>query len=232
MPFIDIQITDQAMRGLASEVRSELLEAKAWDRYDNPFEQKYVLQKKAYTTHMNSLIDHLTGYVVDLPSDIEIDLTHHYTAFFKYVVGDYLDLHMDAGVHPLTGKRKAWTILYYLSTDDIEGSPLEFWIGEKIVDGPNPNLGLDRIIPAEFGTVVLFKNNDNEFHGNPGPVMAGTRLVATTSFVCQSHEGHTNMNERAYFIPSVRKWAPETFVLRDKRCDATEYVEVYKAGVR
>lgn len=217
MPFIDIRMNDKAMRGLANEVRDELLEATNWDRYDNPFEQKYVLRKVAYTTHMHSLIDHLLGHVADLPSDIEIDFTHHYTAFFKYAVGDYLDLHMDAGVHPVTGKRKAWTILYYLSTDDVEGSPLEFW--------PNHSE-----IEPKFDTTVLFKNIDNEYHGNPLPVTAGVRLVATTSFVSNSHEGHFNMRQRAYFIPSVREWSLETFELRDRRCDPERYGEVYAIG--
>lgn len=210
---------------LASEVRDELLElpASAWDRYNNPFEQKWVLHKESYTSHMDRVCDWLhgkIGFVQELAGDTKLDLDAdgHYTAFFKYGIGDYLDLHFDAQRHPLNKKAKVATLLLYLSTDDVVGGNFEIWHG-----------GMEPLVSIEptFNKLVAFEGP--EIHGNPTCVESGVRLVCTISFLGSKLAAG---RERAYFMPRVglKEWSPEKFKLRDLRADSERYSEAYQVG--
>lgn len=207
---------------LANEVRDELLEAKPsdWDRYDNPFEQKWVLRTEGYTEHMRAFMRQLQARVVEF-KDCELDTDNQYTAYFKYDVGDYLDIHLDAGICPTNGKRKAITVLHYLSSNVLVGGDLEFR------DGAGYRFSSE---PCTFGKSIVFKNSDTAWHGNPYPVSAGVKLVATVSFLSSDHRGYSNMRQRAFFIPTVRQWDVATYKLRDQRCDPVGYKEAYVVG--
>lgn len=183
-------------------LRDELIRTTDWERYDNPFEQKWI-SKPA-----NPLFQYLTWAksifgIKDLYAD------PYWEAAFRYDIGDYLSTHLDAGVHPLTGDRKAVTVLLYLSTDDLEGGDLLYKDQCKI--------------PCSMGTLVMFQNTDDAWHGNM-KVVHGTRYVLTASFISKSHEGYNNFNRHAYFeAPDILR------ELRDKRASDSAS-EVYVVG--
>lgn len=208
------------------------LDAGEWDRYENPFEQKWTLRdKQEPPPAIAKLFDHMEetrGVASSLfGGPLERDAYRHYTGLFWYGEGDKLDVHVDAGIHPKTGQRKAVTMLVYLS----EGAQLDFWRGDPCTY-PRPIVyDLAATVMPDVGTVVLFDNHDAAWHGVPEQLIPGDRLVATVSFLSDHLElpGMTNERQRAYFVRRPEEWwDAEKYELRDRRADPERYAEVYR----
>lgn len=204
----------------AEQLRQSILDCKNWERYDNPFERKSVM-RKPYDRNIDLVTQRLTQMIflaeklTDV-SPLSVDYEGQYTAVFKYDVDDYLSVHRDAERDPLHFREKIATACLYLSTDDQIGSPLEFYTGAQ----PEQ---LTAVIQPIFNTLIMF---DNYWHGCPQPVLHGTRIVITVSFM-----GHRTEygRERAYFAPKPGEmWSKEICELRDLRCDPFRYHEVYR----
>ena len=93
-----------------------------WDRYSNPFEQKYTLRDKYnFPPILKSLFDELqTPEFVAEISDLVgykliLDGTRNFWGVHMYESGDKLDIHADAGLHPTNGLKKQVTLGIYLS---------------------------------------------------------------------------------------------------------------------
>lgn len=210
-----------------------------FDRYENPFEQKWTWQDKFnFPQPVEDLIRNMEEYLLDAAAGLvpenctlAIDQSRHYTGAFVYEHGDFLNVHVDAGVHPDTGWRKAVTALVYLN----EGAPLEFWQGDSCM-AEDPQLHEPMMVLKPYvGTVVLFVNDDYAWHGVPMQEADGQRTLLTVSFLARTlpvEEGFANTRERAFFLPRPgEEWSEKMYAIRDRRADAERYAEAYRSGI-
>lgn len=203
-----------------------------FDRYDNPFEQKLALREKSdLPQDLERLVSQLERLI--LPSmrlfnvKLSLDAQRHYMGVFKYLNGDKLDIHVDAGIHPATGMRKHVTAVLYLGEG---GGPLEFWHGESCVGESQKLKSIITQVNPSHGKLVLFENNDHAWHGTP--VYRGTepRIVVTVSYLSKHIARFGNRRQRAFFVPRpYEKWTDETYALRDTRADSKKFAEAYRS---
>ena len=228
----------------ATSIQNEILNIpdREWDRYENPFEKKFTLRNK------HNFPPHLTQLFSVLESDMVIqelqklcgkelytDPTRNFWGVHKFQNGDHLDIHVDAGSHPLTGKKKVLTLGIYLSKnwEDNQTGALELW------NGDNASLDTAKIYDCKislkplFNRMILFNNDDYSWHGSPSPVEASenqTRIFVTISYFsnCQIYQ---NKRVKAFFVPMPND--PQTEYknkLRLIRCNPTKYMEVYRTS--
>lgn len=210
-----------------------------FDRYANPFEQKWTWRDKlAFPPSVEELIRIMESTLLDVaeglvepPVSLIPDATRHFAGAFIYSKGDYLNVHVDAGIHPTSGWQKAVTALLYLG----QGEPLEFWDGDCCMDEDPQLRALLTTVYPRAGTVVLFTNDDTAWHGVPLVGDGDTpRVLLTVSFLARGlpRETYTNSRERAFFLPRPgEEWSEEMYALRDRRADSEHYSEAYRTGV-
>lgn len=170
------------------------LDTSAFDRYDNPFEQKWTLRDKwAYPPILNRLANEfvsekqisqlsmMTGH------DLINDPTRNFWGVHLYGCGDYLDIHVDANYHPTTRQRKQITVGLYLSYewDSEYGCELELWEGDE---HSAITRCVEKVAPL-FNRLVVFDSSPLDgtmsWHGNPNPSSApdGKRIFVTFSYL-------------------------------------------------
>ena len=226
---------------LAFKIQEEILNLSddKWDRYNNPFEQKYTLRDKySFPKNLNKIFKHLTSdvFVKELSEIVGITLINdpnrNFWGVHKYDDGDYLDIHVDAGLHPLTKQKKQVTLGIYLSKDWSEenGGHLELWSGEN---SSNNDACLKeckvKILPS-FNKLVIFTNDDYSWHGNPIPVKCKNnekRIFITLSYLSDEKKD-SNKKQKAFFIKRPEDPDdPEKDKLRLLRCDPILYKKIY-----
>lgn len=212
------------------------LPEKAFDRYENPFEQKYTLRDKMGKATSRLFAELEFAYPLvseEFGARLKPDTSRHYAGVFKYMKGDWLNVHVDAGIHPGNGMRKHVTAVLYLGP--ATGGPLELWRGtncaqadpyvDEAVEAPGPIAA----IQPEHGRLVLFENNDYAWHGMPVYDGDEARVVVTVSYLSNALDAFENKRQRAYFVPRPdERWTPEMYELRDRRADADHYAEAYR----
>ena len=241
-PFPYVMHDDFLDAEFACEVQKEILNIPQdeWDRYENPFEQKYTLRNKyAFPFNLNKLFEELTSetFVEELSKlvgyELMLDTTRNFWGVHKYGPGDKLDIHVDAGLHPTLNLKKQVTLGIYLSYEWKEeyGCHLEIWKGENCA-GNNPKLieKVDSLAPL-FNRLVIFTCNDYAWHGNPEPATCpenSKRIFITLSYLSKNFEDE-NKRVKAFFI------ARPTDPLDDKkdklrliRADPEKYKLIYK----
>jgi hypothetical protein len=219
----------------AAAAAIEAIDDPAFDRYDNPFEQKWALRDKfRLPPAVDAIVHGLERAYMDvgrlLGAELIPDRGRHYMGVFRYEPGDRLDVHVDAGIHPGTGHRKHATILVYLGNG---AGNLELWEGTSSTDEVAPRVrGVIDVIPPSHGRVVLFENNDHAWHGVRPNSEGSGRLVVTVSYLSLAIDRWDNRRERAFFVPRPdEEWDEATYALRDVRADPDRHAEVYRAGV-
>ena len=221
----------------------ELLPDDSFDRYENPFEAKWTLRDKWNLPHgLALLMAHLEEPVMHLAETLfdvhlEVDRSRHYAGVFKYDPGDFLKIHVDAGIHPKNGMRKHVTAVCYLN--DAAGGDLLFWDGAPCSSNGPDKPARDRVvyecsqtIAPNRGVLVLFENNDYAWHSVApiGPAL-GSRYVATVSYLSNEVDAFANKRQRAFFVPGPgENWTEETYALRDQRSDPNRYADVYRSS--
>lgn len=223
--------------GFALSLQNEILNIPhdQWDRYSNPFEQKYTLRDKyGFPPLLKSLFERLENpvFIRELSEivgyELILDETRNFWGVHTYGPGDKLDMHVDAGLHPTNGLKKQVTLGIYLSYEWREeyGCFLEIWRGDKC----NLTEKVDTIAPM-FNRMVLFTCNDCAWHGNPEPVVCpenSRRIFVTISYLSENRED-TNERSKAYFVPRPEDvWDEDKYNLRQLRSDSERYNEVYR----
>jgi Rps23 Pro-64 3,4-dihydroxylase Tpa1-like proline 4-hydroxylase len=228
--------------GRAAAIQAEILglNADQWDRYNNPFEQKYTLRDKyAFPEKLSELFTELTGsaFVSRLSAitghSLVLDTTRNFWGVHTYGPGDKLDIHVDAGFHPTLGLKKQVTLGLYLSYkwQSEYGCALELWKGDSCVD---PSAVLQercvQIAPL-FNRLVVFTNNDVSWHGNPEPATCppdAKRIFLTISYLSET-TADQNKRVKALFIKRPQDpQDDEKERLRLLRADPEKYKEVYR----
>lgn len=226
---------------LANGIQEEILNLpdSAWDRYDNPFEQKYTLRDKySFPPLSNKLFEELQSdtFIHHLSEicgyKLRVDPTRNFWGIHKYKNGDRLDIHVDAGLHPVSKQKKQLTFGLYLSYNWKEsyGCHLEVWRGTNA--NTQPKL-LDKVhsISPLFNRAVIFTNNDYSWHGNPSPVSGendSKRIFLTISYL--SHNiSDKNKRVKALFIKHPdEEQDDEKDRLRLLRADPEQYKYIYR----
>jgi UDP-N-acetylglucosamine 2-epimerase len=226
----------------AKRLREEILNIpdKDWDRYNNPFEQKYTFRDKYnLPSNCEKLFTYLTSdkFVKQLSEIVEIKLindpSRNFWGIHKYDDGDYLDIHVDAGLHPNTKQKKQLTLGIYLSSDgwnEENAGALEIWKGEnsknndaKLIEKVNEFLPI-------FNRMIIFSCDDYSWHGNPNKINCKNgekRIFLTLSYLSEK-ETYENKKVKAFFVPRPEDpYDEEKDKLRMLRCDPVKYKEIY-----
>lgn len=209
----------------------------AFDRYENPFEAKWTLRDKfRLPEEVDVIVRNLEQAQKSFAQQkfftrIERDTSRHYCGVFRYEPGDFLKVHVDAGIHPTAKKRKQVTAILYLGEAD--GGDLELWSGTDCTDEDPRVLQCIARIKPKHGRFVFFENNDFAWHGVRPITGSRERVVVTVSYLYDGAVNEfRNMRERAFFVPRPGEhWSQETLDLRDKRADSQQYAEAYKSNV-
>jgi hypothetical protein len=234
---------DNALRELsANRLQKEILTIPedAWDRYNNPFEDKWTLRDKyAFPPLLDLLfkelesdkvvnqLSHICGY------QLSVDPTRNFWGVHKYNNGDKLDIHVDAGLHPVTKQKKQVTLGIYLSANWKEeyGCELEIWKGESAsVSMPRLLEKVDFIAPL-YKRFVLFTCTDYAWHGNPDPVQApedATRIFITMSYLSENDSDQNKRMKALFVMRPGDPENPEKDKMRLLRADPERYKEVYR----
>lgn len=210
-----------------------------YDRYYNPFEKKWCLNKQAYEKHSVShdLLD--TMRFTMIASDtcwwvsrlLEVPIDHgdvsHYGGVFIYEQGDYLKPHCDAGIHPTKGQRKVATACLYLTP-----ATLYFYKGDTVWMDKPVIRHLDHVFTVEANSLVLFTNHDTAWHEVPLNTGSQQRVVITVSYLAPlgwEHPKFMNKRTRAYFARHMSlPDSPELAELRERRASEQHHEEVYR----
>lgn len=206
-------------------------------RYANPFEAKSFLEHKSdvigsaalsymFSELRSSDMVRTVQRLTNLP--ISRADYRHYGGLFVYHPGDYLEPHVDAGVHPKTGERKVATACLYL-TDAV----LSMWRGDNCTLD-DPEVWLENPIQVRAGECILFTNDDSAWHSVP-TVHIRQRVCLTVSYMADpgfTHSRYRNPRTRAYFARHYGKTdTPETALLRRQRASEEGHQGVYRMRV-
>lgn len=226
----------------AKNIQQEILSIpeNMWDRYNNPFEQKWTLRDKFnFPPLLTELFEELESdeFVKKLSEivgyDLKIDPSRNFWGVHKYDSGDYLDIHVDAGIHPTVKSKKQVTFGIYLSSDWDEnyGCDLEVWSGDNASNNDAKIYEKIASISPIFNRMIMFTCNDYSWHGNP-TLCSGTdsskRIFITMSFLS---DNHTDLNKRpkAFFVSRPNDPVDEEKdKLRFLRADPEKYAQVYR----
>lgn len=142
-----------------------------WNKYDNPIEMKFTLDKGLTTmepailaslwrflqTDMLPIIQTLTG-IPNLESDPHL----HGAGFHYHPPGGKLEMHLDYSVHPITGKERRINLLIYMNP---YWNPEGKWNGDLILTDPNKTC-IKHVLPV-FNRALIMRTSDISWHGMP-----------------------------------------------------------------
>lgn len=204
-----------------------------WDRYQNPFENKYTFRDKfklpPLTLQLFQQLEDFRGELQKLSdSPLYLDPTRNFWGIHKFSSGDHLDIHLDASNHPDTNLKKKFTLGLYLTSSNWEkenGGSLELWEGDT-----KEIWSCKSSIEPKFNRMILFDNTDNSWHGSPTPIVCRDdqfRIFITMSYMTDL-DPTTNKKKKAYFVPRPSEcWTAEKLRLRDLRSEVLSCREVY-----
>lgn len=206
-------------------------------RYDNPFERKSFLEDKTQILNSAALLwmhEELCSYdmirLVRRLTNLSVERSdwRHYGGLFVYNHGDYLEPHVDAGVHPQTQEHKVATCVLYLTDAD-----LMFWSGDPATQD-DPEVWLPTTIQVRAGEAILFTNHDQAWHSVSHIQSEEPRVCLTVSYMAHpsfTHSRYRNPRTRAYFARRVgQSDTPEMAALRKQRASEEQHQEVYRYG--
>jgi Rps23 Pro-64 3,4-dihydroxylase Tpa1-like proline 4-hydroxylase len=232
---------------VAQVIQKDIMEIpdEDFDRYDNPFEQKYTLRdKNKMPSTLKSLFEYLNSdrFVNKLSEFVGYKLLNdpdkNFWGVHKYKPGDKLDIHVDAGTHPKTGLKKQVTLGIYLSTNwkETYGCELEVWKGDNASSDDAKLHDLVAKIAPSFNRMIIFTCDDYSWHGNPIPATCpddARRIFVTVSYLSDSADKFLNKRKKAFFIPRPEDPVDEEKnKLRFLRQDPEKYKEVYRYNMK
>ena len=237
--YVQNDILDES---IAKKIQEEILNIpnEEWDRYDNPFEQKFTLRDKyKFPSKCMELFNYLESdeFINHLSQIVGYKLikdeNRNFWGIHKYNDGDYLDIHVDAGIHPTNKLKKQLTIGFYFSKDWKEENlgHLEIWNGTNSAFDDAQLINCKTKILPVFNTMIFFECNDFAWHGNPSKVNiknGENRLFLTLSYLSENY-GNLNKKQKAFFIPRPDdEYNEEKNNLRFLRADPEKYKEIYR----
>ena len=233
-------------KSFADELQKEILNipASEFDRYNNPFEQKYTLRDKYnfpeklkelfFRLESPEFVNHLSSII---GVKLLIDPARNFWGVHTYDNGDYLDIHVDAGFHPTTKQKKHITLGIYLSYNwkDTYGCDLEVWEGTNAAYDDAKLTKLVASVPPMFNRLIVFTCDDYSWHGNPVPQHGSDdskRIFITMSYLSDNYD-YENKKCKAFFVPRpTDEYNEEKDKLRFLRADPEKYKNVYNLNTK
>jgi len=228
----------------ANDLQNEILNINnnMFDRYSNPFEQKWTLRDKYNLPEKcKKIFDYLESneFIKQLSESVGIELykdeTRNFWGIHKYDNGDKLDIHVDAGIHPIMKMKKELTLGIYLSKNWTEqnGGHLEIWEGENSSKNDAKLIECKYKLLPIFNRMIIFSCNDYSWHGNPCPIKCddnSKRIFLTISYMSKRNENEFfNKRQKAFFVKLPNEPDDkEKDLLRLLRADPEKYIEVYR----
>ena len=168
-PFPYYKMDNALNEDFAKALQNEIIqhfnsEPQQYDRYNNQFEQKYTLRDKLnYSTHLKTLFEYLESdsFISELSTlsgfTLLKDKNRNFNGVHLYDNNDKLDIHVDAGKHPIQGLKKQITLGIYLSLNwnkDYK-CELEIWKGDN-AGNSNPQIYecIDKIEPLKYINII------------------------------------------------------------------------------
>lgn len=105
-------------------------------------------------------------------ADLENDPFMHGGGLHCHPRGGKLDMHLDYGIHPLSGMERRLNLILYLVDDDWKdsfGGDLQLWNADLSACGR-------RVFPR-FNRAILFRTSDISWHGMPDPLTCPADVV-------------------------------------------------------
>lgn len=183
------------------------IETTPWDKYENPIEQKWTLNKFANDSIFNDLTALLQSedtvsllkQISGIPT-LENDPYLHGAGIHYHPSNTKLDLHLDYSIHPITGKERRLNLIYFMNDhwDSQWKGALELWNHQDM----KPKECVTMIYPRP-NTAVLFKTNDISIHGVPEPICTPPgegRKTFAIYYVSAARENIIN-RPKAHFFP-------------------------------
>jgi len=239
--ILDNALPDDVYKKLSEEIFS--IDNGKYQRYSNPFENKYFITDKYSLPFMcENLWKYLNSplFLEKLSKLLGIqiypDEVRLWTSVHKFVNGDYLKIHTDAGCSPFSKKKKEATLGLYLTQNWNEnyGCELEIWNGDDIQEENIPVLHeCARKIKPVNNRIVIMQCSDNSWHGVPEQCdipKNAERIFFTVSYI-SDRTNFLNKREKAYFCPRpCDLWDKETMELVKKRCNISTAKDIYQMG--
>ena len=235
---------------IADAVRDQIIAMPQtnFDRYENPFEKKFTLRDKNFDGKLGELFQYfesrefvsLVEQLVEYP--LELDTERLYWGVHIFGNGDKLDIHTDAGIHPIKNRKKYVTVGLYLNDqwNYTYGGNLEFWSGTDVTVAKPKLDKLERSTIPSHNKLVIFTNTDNAWHGSPDPVECppeAKRIFVTISYLAAKATPQAvfrldmkNKLKKARFVgrPGIDSFSKEIEELRLKRADPVGCLDVYR----
>lgn len=182
----------------------------AWDRALADVIGPRGLQSEAFL----DVLRRVTGV-----QDLENDPHMHGAGLHCHPSGGKLDMHLDYGIHPISGKERRLNLILYLNEDWREeyGGDLQLWSQDALFpsssdlaasaeeeDGAKsdePAAAVRRVYPT-FNRAVLFRTSDDSWHGMPDPLR------------CPEHEARKSL--AIYYVTNPRPGLSERGAARPK----------------
>lgn len=239
-PFPHMFTDNFLKENFAKKIQNEILLIPDidFDRYDNPFEQKYTLRDKYhYPKNLRKLMSIFTSteFVTSLSELVGYQLLNdpdrNFWGVHKYKSGDKLDIHVDAGVHPDSHLKKQITLGIYLSYNwNLQyGCDLELWTGDNAINDDAKIYECAVKIAPIFNRLVVFTCDDYSWHGNPSPCICedetARRIFVTISYL-SDNKNFDNKRSKALF--AIHSNDAEKNKLRLLRADPNTCQEVYR----
>lgn len=200
---IDNFFSTDVVKGLLAEFGDAA--ADGWHVYWNPLEKKYALNdfdSKPFVKRVFELLQSaecvaLLKGVSGIES-LESDPHLHGAGLHFHPRGGKLDMHLDAGIHPISGRERRLNLIVYLNEawDAAWGGALQMWDTEftRCVAAVEPR----------FNSALLFQTSDTSYHGLPRPIQ------------CPHGEGRKSLSIFYYCPPSSARAAPDGAQPRQK----------------
>ena len=242
-PFSHLIKDDFLEKDFVVKLQSEILNIpdEKWDRYNNPFEDKFTLRNKwEMPIFLHSLFEELQTeeFVKKLENlsgkKLFLDRHRHFWGVHKFHNGDKLDLHLDAEMHPQTLQKKQLTLGIYLTTENWKpenNGNIELWESD---DGGNLTKCFKSIEPR-FNRFIIFDNSEKSWHGAPEKIVCDEsqkRIFFTMSYMSGEKVNYKNCRQRAFFAERPHdNWTQEKINLRNLRCDPLRFSEAYRTTI-
>lgn len=207
-PFDHWVIDDFFHLELARQLEKEFppFDSQMWLHYDNPLENKKTCNHwdrfpaATYETFTSLLRD---GPFVNLPFDVIGDIGLHGGGWHIHGAGGKLNVHQDYSIHPKTGLQRRINLIVYLTEDwkDEWGGGLELWSHDHVNNRP---LRLESTIPCRFNRAVIFRTDQQSWHGLPAPLRCpeGHFRKSIAVYYMSNADDNASQRQRALFVPT------------------------------
>lgn len=206
-PFDHWVIDDFLPIELARQLENEfpVFDDPMWLQYDNPLENKKTCNHwDRFPPATYKLIDDLLrqGPFVDSLNVIG-DIGLHGGGWHIHGTGGKLNVHQDYSIHPKTGMQRRINLILHLTEQWKEewGGGLELWSHDHTNNRP---LHLETTIPFRFNRAIIFRTDQESWHGLPSPLRCPPSVFRKSIAVYYMSPASPSANprQRAMFAPT------------------------------